>query len=189
MATARDLGDYFHVDASYERPMNGSKRAPSRLRELVDGLVEDERLIPVRVEGWKERAYLHPSAVAPSRINARALVSPFDPLVWERSRTSRLFDFDYKIEIYVPKAKRRYGYYVLPFLLADRLVARVDLKADRKGGVLRVPGAFAESGVDVGRVASELRAELRQMADWLELEETRVGRRGDLTTPLRRALA
>lgn len=116
------------------------------------------------------------------------MLAPFDPLIWERGRTERIFGFRYRIEIYVPGPQREYGYYVFPFLLDDALVARVDLKADRAAGVLRVPGAFVEPGADVPRVAAELAAELATMAAWLELDEVVAGERGDLAAPLTAAL-
>ncbi len=163
------------------------KNAPCR--PLASELVEDGRLLEASVEGWDRPALLHPDAVTPRRIEARALLTPFDPVVWKRDRAQRLFDFDYKIEIYVPKPKRKYGYYVLPFLLGDRLVGRVDLKADRARSVLMVPGAFAEPGVDIDAAAEALAVGLRSMAAWLELESgIEVGTRGELATPLRRAL-
>jgi len=133
-------------------------------------------------------AYLWPEARRPRRIASRALLSPFDSLIWYRDRTERLFGFRYRIEIYTPAAKRQYGYYVLPFLLGDSLVARVDLKSDRQAGVLRVQGAFAEPGVDGLDVATELAAELATTAKWLELDGVVVGERGDLAAPLSHAV-
>lgn len=139
-------------------------------RPLIGELVEEGRLIETKVEGWSRPAYIHPETVRPRKITARALLSPFDPVVWNRDRAERLFGFRYRIEIYVPKAKRRYGYYVLPFLLGHELVARVDLKADRAAGELLVFGAFGEPGIDQLNVAAELAAELRLMAQWLEMD-------------------
>jgi uncharacterized protein YcaQ len=177
VGTDDDLADYHRLKTLASRAL---------LRELV----EDGRLQEVTVEGWDKPAYLHPEAVLPRRVDARALLTPFDPVVWYRQRGVRLFDFEYKIEIYVPKPKRRYGYYVLPFLLGDRLVGRVDLKADRVAGVLLVPGAYAEAGVDPVTIAEPLAEELRAMAAWLGLDAgITVDRRGDLAEPLRRALA
>lgn len=175
VGTARDLADYFRI-----RPPD----ARARLKELV----ESGTLRRVRVEGWREPAYLYPDAALPAEVTARALLSPFDSLVWERERVERLFNFNYRIEIYVPEPKRRYGYYVMPFLLGDELVARVDLKAERDRATLRVKGAFLEEGRDESLVAPELAAELRLMANWLGLEKVAVGRRGDLVKPLRDAL-
>jgi uncharacterized protein len=176
VATEPDLGDYFRLP-----------RAESKQR--VAELVEVGELIPVTVDGWRAPAYLWPEARRPRRVVCRALLSPFDSLIWFRDRTERLFGFRYRIEIYTPAAKRQYGYYVLPFLLGDSLVARVDLKSDRRAGVLRVQAAFAQPGVDVLYVAGELAAELATTAKWLELDGVVVGERGDLAAPLSHAVA
>jgi uncharacterized protein YcaQ len=172
VATEPDLRDYFRL-------------APETAKPAVRELVEAGRLEPVTVDGWRHQAYRHVDVKIPRTVRARALLCPFDPLIWERDRTERLFDFHYRIEIYVPEPKRVYGYYVYPFLLDDQIVARVDLKADRRAGVLRVPGAFSEQNVDVGRVTVELAAELHAMAGWLRLDGgVAVGERGDLAAPL-----
>jgi len=156
-------------------------------RAALDRLTTSGRAIPVRVRDWNEEAWADPDMVVPRRAEARALVSPFDPIAWFRPRLERLYDFHYRIEIYVPAAQRQYGYYVLPFLLDDRFVARVDLKANRQRGCLEVRGAFAEPGVDHGRVASELAAELAAMGAWLGTPEVVVADNGDLAPRLRSA--
>ena len=175
VATGPELVDYYRLP-----------KVPCRDR--IAELVEDGRLLPVTVEGAKRPHYLHPDVPVPRRIPGASLLSPFDSVVWNRARAARLFDFDYKIEIYVPKAKRRYGYYVLPFRLGDRLVARVDLKTDRADRVLRVLGAFAEHDVDRGLVAEALAAELEQLAKLVGADAVDVARsaRGDLA-PLTKA--
>ena len=171
VGTAKDLRDYFRLS-----PADGAA--------AIAALVEDGALLPVAVEGWTQPAYLSPGAAVPRRVRRSALLSPFDPLVWERSRTSRLFGFHYRIEIYVPAPKRVYGYYVLPFLHDEALRARVDLKADRRAGALRVAGAWLEPGSDAGEVATALAAELRRAADWQGLADVVVEARGDLAPVL-----
>ena len=176
IATIADLADYWRI-------------TPRDLAPRVAELVAAGELVPVEVRGWGMTAYLWHEARRPRTVSTRALLSPFDSLVFFRPRTERLFGFHYRIEIYTPEPKRIYGYYVLPFLLDERLAARVDLKSDRQAGVLRVQGAFAEEDVDVVHVARELAAELELCAGWLGLRGgVAVGDRGDLAGELRRAL-
>lgn len=171
VATLTELADYH-------------RQGNPPVRPLIPELVEEGRLVEVDVEGWSKPGYLHPDAATPRRISARALLSPFDPVVWNRDRIEQMFGFRYRIEIYVPKPKREYGYYVLPFLLGDKLVARVDLKADRSNRTLLVQSAWGEPGIPEGEVAHELAAELALMAGWLGLERVQVMGAGNLSAAL-----
>ena len=176
VATEPDLGDYFRL------PRSASK---ARAAELAGA----GELVEAAVEGWTGTAYLCPGAVRPATVRTRALLSPFDSLIWSRERTQRVFGFAYRVEIYTPAARRVHGYYVLPFLLDDALVARVDLKSDRPAGTLLVQAAWAEPGIDQDRVAAELAAELRAASAWLGLHEVAVRPQGDLSAALAAALA
>jgi uncharacterized protein YcaQ len=171
VGTAADLADYYRLNLP-------------KARKVVERLAEDARLESVAVEGWKDTAYVHPDATFPRRGSGTALLSPFDSLIFNRDRVERLFGFRYRIEIYVPQPQREYGYYVLPFLLDGELVARVDLKSDRKNGALLVQAAHLEPGREAGEVAPPLAAELVQLAGWLDLSEVVVKRKGDLAGKL-----
>ena len=173
VATVSDLADYYRIGAVKAKP-------------LIADLVEAGSLVPVRVEGWSQPAYLDATARQPRRVEARAVLSPFDSLVWERARTERLFGFRYRIEIYTPAPKRVYGYYVCPFLLDEAIVARVDIKTDRAGRTLRVPAVYSEPGADPIEAAEALAVELGTIADWLGLDTVSVGARGDLAGLLKR---
>ena len=175
IATLRDLADYH-------------RQLPTKAKPLLRELVSEGSLVEHAIEGWTEPAFALPTMKVPRHgCPDGRLVSPFDPLVWYRPRNVRLFGFDYTIEIYVPEPKRVYGYYVLPFLQGDRIVARVDVRSDRKAGVLRVSGAFAEDGVAVD--VDALMAELRLLASWQGCGEVVVGDRGDLAARLRKVRA
>ena len=174
VATSKDLRDYFRM------PVEGAK---DRIAELV----EAGDLLPVTVKGWREPAYLDAGARRPRRIETTSLLSPFDNLIWFRERTERMFGVRYRIEIYVPAEKRQHGYYVLPFLEGDALTARVDLKSDRKAGVLLVQSAHAEPWAS-HETPVKLAHELKRMAGWLGLESVRVQKKGDLAEALSAAL-
>lgn len=163
IATEADLRDYFRL------PLAAARGA-------VAELVESQTLLPVTDEGWKQRAYLYCDAHCPRKIESSALLSPFDSLVWNRRRTHRLFDFHYRIEIYTPAHKRLHGYYVLPYLLGEDLVARVDLKSDRSSGTLLVQAVHFEPGVDRRYVETRLREDLANLAQWLGLEHVKLRR-------------
>ncbi len=198
VGTLGDIIGYFYTDAWHDRSprvprwerLSGAdgKRAKPIAKRLVAELVEEKRLLAASVAGWKEPAYVHPNARVPKTIEARALVTPFDSLVWERSRVQRLFGMKYRIELYTPAPKRVYGYYVFPFLLGDTLVARCDLKADRQRKVLMVQSAFLEPGQSARRVAPHLVDELRLLQSWLDLDRVEVAKRGDLAPALRRGV-
>jgi uncharacterized protein YcaQ len=175
VGTARCLADYHRLNIVTSR-------------RLLAELVADGSLRQVEVAGWGQPAYLHPDAVLPRWVRASALLSPFDSLVWERARVEALFGFRYRIEIYVPAAKRVHGYYVLPFLHDGQLVGRVDLKADRQGGVLRVKGAFAEPTFDDAKDLPALVDRLEELATFLGLQDVAVEDRGDLAPALERAV-
>ncbi len=175
VATLADLTDYHRMKVPHCRP-------------LVAELVESGELVEVAVEGWTSPGYVVPDVTIPRRVAARALLSPFDPVVWQRERAERIFGFRYRIEIYVPQPKRVYGYYVLPFLLGDELVGRVDLKADRANATLLVQAAWieptAEADGRAAEVASEMFAEMSSLATWLGLERVEIVGAGNLAGAL-----
>jgi uncharacterized protein YcaQ len=175
VASEADLRDYFRL------PVDAFRKA-------LPELIEEGVLVPVKVEGWTVKAYRHRDTGSPRKAGTNALLSPFDPLVWERSRAERLFNFRYRIEIYTPQEKRVYGYYVLPFLEGDRLTARFCLKADRQAGLLRVNASHGEDGIDTVRTAEAAAPELRRMAQWLGLADVEAAALGSLSKPIRQAL-
>ncbi len=197
VGTLTDIVDYLNIDGWQDRnpagphwewPTGKGRRTKPIAKRLVSELVEEGRLLPASVEGWNERAYLHPNTRVPRRgVDARGIVTPFDSLVWNRERIARLFGMRYSIEIYTPAHKRVYGYYVCPVLIGETLVARVDLKADRSRSVLMVRSAFLEPGQQARRVAPPLLDELQQMRAWLQLDRIEVANRGDLASALARS--
>jgi uncharacterized protein YcaQ len=199
VGTFGDIVGYFKTDGWHDRMATGpwweegnrglaAARAKPVAKRLVSELVDEGRLVRAKVDDWKEPAYIEPGVRVPRTVHARALVTPFDSLVWERKRIERLFGMTYTIELYTPAPKRVYGYYVFPFLLGDTLVGRCDLKADRQRKVLMVQSAFLEPGHDARSVVPELAGELREMQGWLELDSIEVAERGDLAAKLRRSL-
>lgn len=175
VGTEPDIRDYFRL-------------SPKQVKPAIAKLVADGELEQVDVDGWTAPGYLRAGQTVPRRDRGTALLCPFDPLIFFRPRVERLFDFRYRIEIYVPAPKRQFGYYVWPFMLDGRLVGRVDLKTDRTSSTLHVVGAFAEPGEDRARVTPALAAELRSMAAWLGLNNVRIGARGDLVRALQPAM-
>jgi uncharacterized protein len=156
VATASDLADYY-------------RQKPATVKPLITELVEEGELREVAVEGWTEKAFVHRGAKLPKQLHATALLSPFDSLVWCRPRNERLFNFHYRIEIYTPKEKRKFGYYVLPFMMNGEMVGRVDLKADRANSKLLVHSVHTEKGIKRTTINDALDNELRAMASWLGL--------------------
>ena len=163
VATASDLADYY-------------RQKPAAVKPLIAELVEEGELRAVAVDGWTEKAFVHRDAKLPKQLHATALLSPFDSLVWCRPRNERLFNFHYRIEIYMPKEKRKFGYYVLPFMMDGEMVGRVDLKADRASGVLQAHSVHTEKGVKRSSINDVLNTELRAMASWLQLDRVQIGR-------------
>ncbi|MDJ0663748.1 MAG: crosslink repair DNA glycosylase YcaQ family protein [Acidimicrobiia bacterium] len=172
VGTLGDLADYYRLNKVLTR-------------EVMAEIVTSGELVEAEVEGWDQPAILDPAARLPRRVDGATLLTPFDPIVWERDRAERLFEFFYRIEIYVPEPDRVYGYYVLPFLMGDALVGRVDLKSDRRNGVLLVKGSYHEPGADPDEVAAKLGPELRQMSEWLGLGDVDIAANGNLAAALR----
>jgi uncharacterized protein len=179
LLAARALGVARQKELTYYVLMQAAQ-----VRPVIKQLVADGELVEAQIEGLKGPWYLHPDAVKPRTISAAALVNPFDPIMWRRDRVADLFGFDYVLEIFVPEPKRVFGYYVLPFLLGEQFVARVDLKADRKNKELLVQASYAEFGVDLDEVIPALTHELREVARWQGLSEVVVKEKGDLAKRL-----
>jgi uncharacterized protein YcaQ len=158
VATATDLADYY-------------RQKPAAIKPLIAELLEEGELRAVTVDGWTEKAFMHRSAKLPKQLHATALLSPFDSLVWHRPRNERIFDFHYRIEIYTPKEKRKFGYYVLPFMMNGQMVGRVDLKADRVNSKLLVHSVHTEKGIKRATINDALNNELRALATWLGLDK------------------
>jgi uncharacterized protein YcaQ len=175
IATASDLREYFRL-------------TPKAGQRGIEELVAAGELTQVKVDGWSQPAFLDPKAHLPRQIGAKALVSPFDPLLWDRRRAERLFGFRYRIEIYTPAHKREHGYYVVPFLLGEAFVARLDLKADRATGTLKVLSAHHEAGTKSEDIVEPLSTELSELGRWLNLERIAVSKRGNLAPALARAM-
>lgn len=176
VATAEDLVDYHRLPK-----VEGKKR--------VGELAEDKLLREVVVEGWDRPGYLHPKTSFEKTTSRSVLLSPFDPLVWFRPRARRLFDFDYRLEIYIPAEKRIHGYYVLPFLDRNKLRARVDVKANSEKNILEVRGAYGEGRTVDQETAESLAHELQALASWRNLDGLKIGKRGNLANPLKRILS
>ncbi len=173
IGTAHDIADYFRLHTPTARP-------------ILAAMAEAGAIQEVAVPGWRGPTYMDPEAIRPRRIAGATFLSPFDPIVWYRERAERLFEFRYRIEIYVPERQRVYGYYVLPFMLDGELVGRVDLKADRKRKVLLVRSVWREEGADPRRVATAMTAELETFAGWLQLDDIEVAEMGNLAAEMRR---
>lgn len=175
IATETDIRDYFRL------PVADARRA-------VAELVENGELHQVEVQGWKKPGYIWHQAKSARTFNHATLLSPFDPLVWNRERAERLFDFRYRIEIYTPAPRRRFGYYVLPFLIGERLSGRLCMKADRQAGMLRVNAAWHEEGVDAGDASKAIAPALHDMRQWLDLDAVRIADPGNMATDLKAAV-
>lgn len=176
VGTAEDIADYY--------------RLPIRdIRRLLPDVVESGRISSIAVEGWEKPAFVDPAAKTPRKIEGATVLSPFDPIVWKRDRAERIWGFDYRIEIYVPEAKRRWGYYVLPVLVDGHLVARLDVKTDRQAGVLRIKAAHVEPGHDAGEVAERVAPSIRDLAQLVGVDGIDVERKGDLATSLSKTLS